>query len=152
MWQAMFGITNLVALAMWVVLIALPRRPFTLALVLYAGVALLCLAYASGLGWVLATTGGGGGDFTTIEGVRSMFATDAGVAIGWTHYLALDLFAGLWIARDADAKKFSRLVQAPVLLLTFIAGPAGLLIWLVVRERRARGPGGWTSKKRPTLG
>jgi hypothetical protein len=65
------------------------------------------------------------------------------VTVGWTHYLALDLFTGLWIARDADAKKFPRLMQAPVLLLTFIAGPVGLLLWLCIREpaaRRAAGP------------
>ena len=58
--------------------------------------------------------------------------------LGWTHYLAFDLFTGLWIARDADNKAFGRLVQAPVLVLTFLAGPLGLLIWLVLRERRAR--------------
>ena len=64
--------------------------------------------------------------------------SDGGVTVGWIHYLALDLFAGLWIAKDADQKEFSRLVQAPVLLLTFVAGPAGLLLWLAVREGRAR--------------
>ena len=64
--------------------------------------------------------------------------SDGGVTVGWIHYLALDLFAGLWIAKDADQKGFSRLIQAPVLLLTFVAGPAGLLLWLVIRESRAR--------------
>jgi hypothetical protein len=64
--------------------------------------------------------------------------TDAGIVVGWTHYLAFDLFVGLWIARDADAKGFSRLVQAPILLLTFLAGPFGLVLWLAIRERRAR--------------
>lgn len=151
MWQAIFAGTNLLALAMWVVLIALPRKPFPLALVLYGGVGLLCLAYATGLGWVLAHGQASGADFTTMEGVRAIFASDAGVAIGWTHYLAFDLFTGLWIARDADAKNVSRWVQVPVLLLTFLVGPVGLLIWLIVRERRARGPGGWTSKKRPSI-
>ena len=60
------------------------------------------------------------------------------MVIGWTHYLAFDLFTGLWIARDADAKQFSRVLQAPFLLATFIAGPVGLLSWLVARERAAR--------------
>ena len=64
--------------------------------------------------------------------------SDGGIVLGWTHYLAFDLFVGLWIARDADAKGFSRLVQLPILVLTLMAGPSGLLIWLLVRERRAR--------------
>ena len=55
----------------------------------------------------------------------------------------LDLFVGIWIARDADAKFFSRLLQAPILLLTFVAGPAGLLLWLIIREPMARSKGRW---------
>ncbi len=51
---------------------------------------------------------------------------------GWTHYLALDLFAGLWIAEDSDARRINRFVQAPVLLLTFLAGPAGLFVHLLL--------------------
>lgn len=142
MWQAMFGLANLWAMAMWFVLVALPRRPFPMALVLYGGVGLLCMAYAIGLVVVLSSGDGTGSvDFSTVGGVRAIFATDAGVAIGWTHYLAFDLFAGLWIARDADNKGFSQWVQVPFLLLTFIAGPFGLLLWLIVRERRARKAG-----------
>ncbi|MGB7370825.1 abscisic acid-deficient protein Aba4 family protein, partial [Erythrobacter sp.] len=57
------------------------------------------------------------------------------------HYLAFDLFVGLWIARDADAKHASRWLQAPILLATFLAGPLGLLVWLVVREPAARRSG-----------
>ena len=50
-------------------------------------------------------------------------------------------FVGLWIARDADSKNFSRILQAPILLATFMAGPLGLFIWLIVREGRARAQG-----------
>lgn len=150
MWDATFGAANLLAAAMWAGLILLPRWPSLLAGVLYLGVGLLCLAYTVGIvGLVtggfdpVGGTGGGTVDFSTIAGIRTIFATDGGATIGWIHYLAFDLFVGLWIARDADAKKFSRLVQAPILLATFFAGPLGLLIWLVVRERRARALGRW---------
>ena len=51
----------------------------------------------------------------------ALLASDAGIVVGWTHYLAFDLFVGLWIARDADAKGFGRLIQVPFLLLTFLA-------------------------------
>ncbi|MBA4044348.1 MAG: DUF4281 domain-containing protein, partial [Erythrobacter sp.] len=107
-WALVFNAVNLLALIAWTALILLPRWPALLSGVLYLGVGLLCLIYAGGLIGVLSglipTTGGGGADFTTIAGVRSIFASDAGVTIGWTHYLAFDLFVGLWIARDADAK------------------------------------------------
>ncbi|TIX51829.1 ABA4-like family protein [Alteraurantiacibacter aquimixticola] len=144
-WDTLFGVANIWALASWAVLLLLPRGEITKALVFYLGIGLLCLAYS--VLFVLLVTGSvdngalagaGGAGFTTIEGVRNIFMSDGGVTVGWIHYLALDLFAGMWIARDADAKGISRIVQAPVLLLTFIAGPFGLLIWLIIREPAAR--------------
>ena len=149
MWDSTFSAANLLALLMWIGLIALPRWPALLAAILYVGVGLLCVAYALGLVGILtglldpAGGQGPGMDFGSIEGVRAIFASDGGLTIGWIHYLAFDLFVGLWIARDADAKGFSRLVQAPVLLATFLAGPLGLLIWLGLREKRARASGRW---------
>ena len=144
MWHAYFGFTNIVALAGWAILILLPRRPFPLALVLYGCVALLSLTYVLGLVSVLTGTVDPGGSYSTdvsfftVEGIRAISGNDAGVVIGWTHYLAFDLFIGLWIAKDADAKGFSRILQAMVLLLVLLAGPTGLLLWLVLRERAAR--------------
>lgn len=140
-WQSVFAITNAVALAGWLLLLLAPRRPLTLSLVLYAGVGLLCLTYSALL---VALVGGlvdpvrapGAAASMTdysVRGLRALFASDGGVTVGWTHYLALDLFAGLWIARDADGKGVGRVLQAPVLLLTFLAGPFGLLTWLALR-------------------
>jgi hypothetical protein len=144
-WNAWFGMVNLLALIAWVGLIFLPRWPALLSGVLYLGVGLLCLIYATGLIGLLSglipNPDGGGADFTSIAGVRSIFASDAGVTIGWTHYLAFDLFVGLWIARDGDAKNISRFIQAPILLATFMAGPLGLGLWLLLREPAARRQG-----------
>ena len=145
-WATIFSITNLIALVAWLLLILGPRGPRTGAIILYFGVGLLCLAYTAMFGLLF------GGlvdpvrvvnlpdvpEYGIIEGIRSLFMSDGGIVIGWTHYLAFDLFVGQWIAKDADNKGFARWVQAPVLLLTFLAGPAGLLLWLIVRERRAR--------------
>ena len=144
-WALVFSSVNMLALIGWVALILLPRWPALLSGVLYLGIGLLCLIYATGLigvvSGLLPNSGGGGADFTTIEGVRAIFGSDAGVTIGWTHYLAFDLFVGLWISRDGDAKNISRLVQAPILLATFMAGPLGLLVWLGIREPIARRQG-----------
>ena len=145
-WSALFNLVNLLALIAWAALIVLPRWPALLSGVLYLGIGLLCLIYAGGLiglvsGLLPAGGASGGADFTTIAGVRAIFSNDAGVAIGWTHYLAFDLFVGLWIARDSDAKNISRFIQAPVLLATFMAGPLGLLVWLGMREPIARRQG-----------
>jgi hypothetical protein len=146
-WITLFGLTNAIAFLGWAVLLVAPRKPLANSFVLFVGVGLLCLLYTVMLGLLLAKAVDPGAvpgaqpfspaDYS-VEGLRRLFMSDAGVVVGWTHYLALDLFAGLWIARDADRKGTSRLVQAPILLLTFLAGPAGLLVWLVLRERGAR--------------
>lgn len=153
MWSVIFGATNLIALAAWAILILLPRRPAATASVLYLGIGLLCLVYTvvlvllvSGAVDPMRDAGLPPHDMSdySIEGLKSLFRSDGAIVLGWTHYLAFDLFVGLWIARDADAKDFSRLAQAPALLATFLAGPLGLLAWLVIRERRARALGRWT--------
>ncbi len=147
MWQAMFSFTNAVVVIAWLILLFLPRKPLAMTAVLYLGVGLLCLCYTvmfaallSGSvdpGQVAGSTPYVASDYS-IAGLRKLFLSDGGLVIGWTHYLAFDLFTGLWIARDADNKGFSRAVQVPFLFATFMAGPIGLFTWLVVRERRAR--------------
>ena len=135
-WDGLFTFVHVVALAGWALLFLAPRGARVAAYVLYLCVGLLCVAYAvmfaSQFGAIVA------GDFLSIQGIRALFASDSGIVIGWTHYLAFDLFIGQWIAKDADHKGFSRISQLPVLLLTLLAGPIGLLLWLVIRERRAR--------------
>ena len=136
MWDSLFILTNAIAFAGWAMLAFLPRKPMVMASIPFFGVGLLCLVYAAM--FAVQATAIVSGDFTSIEGIRSLFATDGGIVLGWTHYLAFDLFIGQWIARDADNKGFHRLVQLPFLFLTLMAGPIGLLFWLLVRERRAR--------------
>ncbi len=143
-WDTVFSITNILALGGWLLLIFAPRKPLTFSAITYVGVGLLCLIYVIGFAGLLAGFIDGGGpsppltDYSVAGLQAAMFANPGGTVIGWTHYLAFDLFIGMWIARDADAKGFSRIWQAPVLFLTFMAGPLGLLIWLALREPAAR--------------
>ena len=147
-WEAIFGTANLLAMICWAGLILMPRWPALMSALMYLGVGLLCLVYTvaiiSVVGGLVDPVGGEAQtSFSSIEGVRAIFASNGGVTIGWVHYLAFDLFVGLWIARDADAKDFSRILQAPILLATFMAGPVGLFLWLIIREGRARAQGRW---------
>jgi hypothetical protein len=146
-WSALFTLTNVVALAGWAVLVLLSRARLAQSFVMFACVGLLCLAYAAmfvalfgGLVDPSRVAGAPAPDLTnySVEGLRALFMSDGGIVLGWTHYLAFDLFVGLWVARDADAKGFSRLAQLPVLFLVLMAGPIGLLVWLIVREKSAR--------------
>jgi len=136
-WETVFGIANLFALVAWLALILLPRGETLYTILREGAVGVLCLLYAICLIlilFVLPAAGGDGTDFSTIAGVQSIFATEAGTTVGWVHYLAFDLFVGLWVARRSDEIALSRIVQAPILLATYLFGPFGLLIFLIIRR------------------
>ncbi len=145
-WQTVFSLTNGWAMLGWLMLAFLPRRPLVMSAILYLDIALLCAVYLVLFGALISGGIDGGGPRLTgrdlahfdVATLQRLFAAPGGVVVGWTHYLAFDLFVGLWIARDADAKGFSRVLQVPILFATLMAGPIGLLAWLIIREPRAR--------------
>jgi len=78
--------------------------------------------------------GAKGAGFSNIIAVRQIFASDLGLLVGWTHYLVFDLFIGAWEARDAARRHIPHFILIPCLLLTFIFGPVGLCLYLVLRR------------------
>jgi hypothetical protein len=103
--------------------------------------ALLALAYILLLAGAWGAPDAAGGGFGSIAEVRALFANDAALAAGWLHYLAFDLFVGAWIVRDGLETRVPRLLLIPCLALTFLFGPSGLLLYLVLRLAfRARTP------------
>jgi hypothetical protein len=71
-------------------------------------------------------------DFRDPEAVRGALSKPDFFLAGWTHYIAFDLFVGRWIWEDAVAHGR----RAPLsLLLTWLAGPAGLSLYLIRRRR-----------------
>lgn len=73
------------------------------------------------------------GGFGSLDEVRVLFADDRALAAGWLHYLAFDLFVGAWVARDGTQRGVPSLLILPCLPLIFLFGPAGLLLYLVLR-------------------
>jgi len=144
-WLTLFQIVNTAALLLWLVLILAPRWRGGIGQLRIAGAGGLSLFYVvlvtAALTVGFGDSAGPAPDFSTIAGIRAIFATDGGVVTGWTHYLALDLFTGLWIAEDADKRGLGRILQAPILALTFVAGPAGLFVHLAVSQTFGRSTG-----------
>jgi hypothetical protein len=60
-----------------------------------------------------------------------LFAQPWVALAGWVHYLCFDLFVARWVMNDAPDAGYR---LAPILLLTFLFGPAGLLCYLAVRS------------------
>ena len=139
-----FSLAGLLAIAGWAgLLLALfwaAARPVAWSAAQIVVPAILAVAYV-----LLIWEGFGaveGGGFGSIEEVRALFGNDSVLAAGWLHYLAFDLFVGAWIARDGVERGISGLLLVPCLALTFLFGPAGLLLFLILRLafRRAARP------------
>ena len=73
------------------------------------------------------------GNFSSLEGVINLFKNPKSVLGGWVHYLAFDLMLGLYIKNEANAIGMSHWLQIPCLLLTFMFGPAGYLLFFVLK-------------------
>lgn len=130
-----FGIANPFALLGWIVLIGaiLLGRPFwrdTVAGFLWPLVLSVGYVTALSIGFV---SGGSGGNFSSLAGARQLFTSDWALLAGWVHYLAFDLFVGAWIAGETERRGLTRLILIPVLPLTFLFGPAGFLLFCILR-------------------
>ena len=128
--QAVFSVVNSVALLCWIALVFLPRWPALRTAIQVVVVGGLCTLYAVLIAVYFFRVDGGG--FFSLAAVQRLFESPPVALAGWVHYLAFDLFVGLWIARRSDAIGLSRWLQAPILAVTFMFGPIGLLLFSVI--------------------
>jgi len=126
-----FSLASMAASLGWVALIILPRWAWLTGFLRYGLISGLALLYAALIFLFFFKVEGGG--FNSIAEVRALFMSDGGLLAGWVHYLAFDLFVGLWIAEEAKKIEMSRFIQAPILIATFMFGPIGLLIFNISR-------------------
>lgn len=135
----LFQFANPLALLGWIALLGFPFAPKMIETISgYVIPAILSLLY---LVMILVHWTGAEGGFDSLENVMLLF-TDPGAALaGWTHFLAFDLFLGTWAAKTARNEGIPHLLMIPSLFLTFMFGPIGFLLTLVlIGINRARTP------------
>jgi hypothetical protein len=127
-----FSIVNPLALASWLLLVALPRRRWVTDVVTGLAVpALLAIVYTAIIG---ANFFGSPGGVSSLPDVALLFGNPWLLLAGWTHYLAFDLLVGTWEVRDARERGIPHFALVPCLVLTFLFGPAGWLLYQAVRK------------------
>jgi hypothetical protein len=129
--ERLFSILNAIAIAAWLPLVLVPRKRWASTIVPIAMPSLLAVIYVV---MVAMTFGRGDGGFSSLAAVKTLFDNPWALLAGWTHYLALDLFIGGWEVRDAQQRGISHLLVVPTLVLTFLFGPAGLVLYLAIRS------------------
>lgn len=139
--EQLFSLANASVMPAWLLLAVAPRWAWTRRIVhsaLYP--ALLGVAYTAGFLAVSPGSGGASEDagFASLAAISAAFANPRTLLVGWVHYLVFDLFVGAWQARDAQRHGVPHWLLVPCLLLTFMAGPMGLLLYLAIRFARTR--------------
>jgi len=129
-WTTAYRRLNVSTAPLWLAMILAPRAAGT-ARALRAATPLLAALGAVYLGFLAGARGGGRVDVTDADSVRRALTSPEGFLAAWTHLLAFDLFVGRWIWETGLAEGRSTRVA---LLLTWFAGPAGLLLFLAQRR------------------
>jgi hypothetical protein len=129
--EGLFSLASSAVVPGWLLLVFLPRWKWTTRLVtgvLLPGLLGLLYAYLIATRWA-----GSEGGFSSLADVKRLFENPGLLLAGWVHYLAFDLFVGTWEVRDARRLALPHLLVVPCLVLTFLFGPLGLLLYFGLR-------------------
>lgn len=133
--SSLFNWASRLAMVAWILLVIHPFWQWSTLAVSFI-ISLLCALYAYliFLGKRHDLVGAAsGGSFSSLHGVMKLFKNPRGTLAGWVHYLAFDLFVGLFIVLDAQQQNISHWYLMPILLLTLMLGPSGLLVYVLLR-------------------
>lgn len=127
-----FSVVNTIAMPMWLLMIIVPKWKATRFLIDFKVIPLaLSLVYAFYI--IQALRIGGWMDFGSLAAVMALFTEENALLAGWVHYLAFDLLVGMWILDENKKIGIHQLLLVPCLLLTFMFGPLGFLLFMIIK-------------------
>ncbi|HNL38155.1 MAG TPA: ABA4-like family protein [Saprospiraceae bacterium] len=120
----------------WVLLMFMPSWRYTERIAFGAGFILLLAAAYFTISYLLG--GPDEGSFLSLDGLTHLFRSKEMLLTGWLNYLSFSLFAGAFQVHDGRDNEIPHLWIVPCLILTFVAGPSGLLLYLGLRWLKTR--------------
>tara|TARA_B100001059_G_scaffold188335_1_gene190706 strand:+ start:252 stop:722 length:471 start_codon:yes stop_codon:yes gene_type:complete len=134
--ENIYLIANWGVIPFWLLLIFLPKHQITNFFVQSIIIPLLLAAGYAFLSYNIYLDGnilGGFELYNGLDGLYSMFSSEALLLVFWLHFLAISLFAGSWIVRDSKKYFMPKIVTVPSLVLTYFTGPIGLVFYWFIR-------------------
>ncbi len=128
--ENIFSITNIAAMAGWLLLALAPLRRGPILLAARGVGLLLAVTYTAMM--IGLMTSGEKLDFSCLAGLSVAFSQPQVMLVGWIHYLAFDLWVGAWEAEMAPKWGVPHWALLPCLGMTFFVGPMGLVLFLAV--------------------
>ena len=71
--------------------------------------------------------------YSGLDGLNYLFSNELFLLIFWIHFLAINLFLGSWVSRDALKYNIPKFFSAISLVLIYFMGPVGLVVYWFLR-------------------
>ena len=68
-----------------------------------------------------------------IENINNLFNDQFFLMMFWIHFISINLFVGGWISKDAQKLNINKFLRAFPLIITYLIGPIGILIYWLIR-------------------
>ena len=73
-----------------------------------------------------------------IENVSELFTNETFLIMFWIHFISINLFTGSWIVKDSQKFMINKVLLIIPLVITYLIGPLGLLIYWLIRIFHAK--------------
>ena len=65
--------------------------------------------------------------------LSELFSDNLYLMVFWIHFIAINLFTGGWIVKDAQKFTINRILLTIPLIITYLVGPLGLFVYWLIR-------------------
>ncbi len=68
-----------------------------------------------------------------IDNISGLFSDKTFLIMFWIHFISINLFTGGWIVKDSQKFYINKVILSIPLILTYLIGPLGLLVYWFIR-------------------
>ena len=68
-----------------------------------------------------------------INNLSELFTDKSYLVMFWVHFISINLFVGGWIVKDSQRLIINKFLVAVPLIMTYLIGPIGLLVYWLIR-------------------
>ena len=73
------------------------------------------------------------GLYLSISNLSNLFSNNLFLILFWIHFVSINLFIGGWIVRDSQKLLINKILVSFPLIITYLIGPLGVLIYWLIR-------------------
>ena len=71
--------------------------------------------------------------YLSISNLSNLFSNVTFLMLFWIHFVSINLFTGGWIVKDSQKFGINKIILFLPLLITYLIGPLGILVYWIVR-------------------